>query len=58
MANRYLKVVYTRQLTGGMYFKVTLKYYVTVGIIITKETGIINASKNAEKGKSLHTVDG
>lgn len=58
MANRYLKMVCTRLLTGEMHLKVILKYCVTVSIVITKKTGIINASKNIEKGKPLHTVDG
>lgn len=58
MANRYIKMVYTRLMIGEMYFKVTLKYCSTLEIVMSKETRIENASKNVDKGKRMYTVAG
>lgn len=58
MVNRYLKMVCIRFFIGEMYLKVILKYCVIVGIVIIKKIGIINVSKNIEKGKFLYIVDG
>lgn len=51
-------MVYTRPIIGKMCFKVSLKYYVTLGIVMNKKTRVINASKHVEKGKHIYTVDG
>lgn len=51
-------MVYTRLIIGKMCFKVNLKYYVTLGIVINKKTEVINSSKHVEKGKYIYTVDG
>lgn len=51
-------MVNTRLIIGKMCIKVSLKYYVTLGIVMNKKTRVINASKHVEKGKHIYTVDG